>query len=76
MNRAEPIYWLGEVKNCNICGTDLSVLPSFADCVINRRTWIWGLVCTYCLEANGPEISPGLGQLYSQFQSGFYYSAT
>lgn len=38
MNRAEPIYWLGEVKNCDIGGTDLSVLPSFVDCVINRRT--------------------------------------
>lgn len=66
MNRAEPIYWLGEVKNCDICGTDLSVLPSFADCVINRRTWMWGLACTYCIEANELQIKPGCGQLYTR----------
>ena len=64
VTKGEPIYWVGKVGNCDICGTDLSALPSFADCVIDRRSWMWGLVCTYCLEANGLEIAPGLGQLY------------
>ena len=70
MTRAEPIYWLGKVGNCDICGTDLSVLPSFADCVIERQSWMWGLVCTYCLEARVLEIAPGLGQLYVKNKEG------
>jgi hypothetical protein len=68
VTRGEPIYWLGKVGNCDICGIDLSVLPSFADCVIDRRSWMWGLVCTYCLEASGFEIAAGLGQLFEKFQ--------
>ena len=70
MTRGEPIYWLGKVGNCDICGTDLNALPSFADCVIDRRSWMWGLVCTYCLEASGLEIALGLGQLYNQVLDG------
>ena len=70
MTRAEPIYWLGEVKNCDVCGTDLSVLPSFADCVIDRRSWMWGLACTYCVEASSLEIEHGSGQLYKMTHDG------
>jgi hypothetical protein len=65
VTRGEPIYWLGKVGKCDICGTDLSVLPSFADCVIDRQSWMWGLVCTHCLEARGLQIKPGHGQLYA-----------
>ena len=68
VTRGEPIYWVGKVGNCDICGTDLNALPSFADCVIDRRSWMWGLVCTYCLEASGLEIAPGLGQLFQKSQ--------
>ena len=69
MTIAEPIYWLGKVGNCDICGTDLSVLPSFADCVIDRKSWMWGLVCTYCVEAGSLEIAHGFGQLYEMTQN-------
>ena len=70
MTRGEPIYWVGKVGNCDMCGTDLNALPSFADCVIDRKSWMWGLVCTYCLEASGLEIALGLGQLYNQVLDG------
>jgi hypothetical protein len=68
VTKGEPIYWVGKVGNCDICGTDLNALPSFADCVIDRRSWMWGLVCTYCLESSGLEIAPGLGQLFQKSQ--------
>jgi len=69
VTRGEPIYWLGKVGNCDICGTDLNALPSFADCVIDRQSWMWGLVCTYCVEAGGLEIAHGFGQLYEMTQN-------
>ena len=70
MSRGEPIYWLGKVGNCDMCGTDLSVLPSFADCVINRQSWLWGLVCTHCVESRGLRVTLGLGQLYMKSEEG------
>jgi hypothetical protein len=72
VTRGEPIYWLGKVGNCDICGTDLNALPSFADCVIDRRSWMWGLVCTFCLESIGMQLKPGYGQLYARQSNKLY----
>ena len=70
------IYWLAKVGKCDICGTDLSVLPSFADCVIDRNSWMWGLVCAYCNEAKGLYLGPGVGQIYMRLKTDAYLCLT
>jgi len=64
MKAPGTIQWLGKVGACDICGTKLNALPSFADCVIDRRSWIWGLICTYCLEKWNLKIALSYGKLH------------
>lgn len=58
-----PSLWYGVMEPCAFCGTDLTTLPTFADCDL-RDGRGWGLVCPRCIEHHGLRIRPGAGQLY------------
>lgn len=58
---ARPVYWNGNVKNCDICGGDFK--STMYDASTRHG---WGNLCHYCFTIHGKGLGTGLGQKYQK----------
>lgn len=66
MPKVEPVYWIGEVDTCNMCGQYIK--NSFVDGA--TRQGPWAIMDLRCHRIHGRGVGKGLGQVYRQQEGG------